>query len=115
MLAEFEFVTDQYVSWFLEHHFDGYILNKIPYVQRLKLREVIYMRGIWGSYSQSNYNTLLPGFDFKSPSAYPYMEAGVGLENIFKILRFDSVWRLTYRNNKMAANWEPKISLNVIF
>jgi hypothetical protein len=65
MLAEFEFVTDQYVSWFLEHHFDGYILNKIPYVQRLKLREVIYMRGIWGSYSQSNYNTLLPGFDFK--------------------------------------------------
>ena len=115
MLSEFEFVTDQYVSWYLEHHFDGYLLNKIPYVQRLKLREVIYMRGVWGSYSQSNYNALLPGFDFRSPSAYPYMEAGVGLENIFKILRFDSIWRLTYRNNKAAANWQPKISLNVIF
>jgi hypothetical protein len=115
MLTQFEFVTDQYVSWYIEHHFDGYFLNKIPYVQRLKLREVIYMRGLWGSYSQSNYDALLPGFDFKSPSAYPYMEAGVGVENIFKVLRFDSIWRLTYRNNKAAANWEPKVSLSVIF
>jgi hypothetical protein len=117
MLSEFEFVTDQYVSWFIEHHFDGYILNKIPYVQRLKLREVLYMRGLWGSYSQSNYNTLIPNFDFKAPSAYPYMEAGVGLENIFKILRFDSIWRLTYRSNdhKVIGNWYPKVSLNVIF
>jgi hypothetical protein len=115
MLSEFEFVTDQYVSWFLEHHFDGFFLNKIPYVNRLKIREIVYMRGLWGSYSQSNYNSLIPGFDFKSPSAYPYMEAGVGVENIFKVLRFDSIWRLTYRNNKLAKNWYPKVSLNVIF
>lgn len=115
MLGEFEFVTDQYVSWYIEHHFDGYFLNKIPYVNRLQLREIFYMRGLWGSYSQSNYNSLLPGFDFKSPSAYPYMEAGVGVENIFKILRFDSLWRLTYRNNKLVHNWYPKISLNVVF
>jgi hypothetical protein len=115
MLGEFEFVTDQYLSWYLEHHFDGYFLNKIPYINRLQIREIVYMRGLWGSYSQSNYNTLLPGFDFKSPSAYPYVEAGVGVENIFKILRFDSMWRLTYRNNKLVHNWYPKISLNVIF
>jgi hypothetical protein len=115
MLSEFEFVTDQYVSWYLEHHFDGFFLNKIPYINRLQIREIVYMRGLWGSYSQSNYNALLPGFDFKSPSAYPYMEAGVGVENIFKILRFDSVWRLTYRNNKLVHNWYPKVSLNIIF
>ena len=117
MMTQFEFVTDQYLSWFIEHHFDGYILNKIPYIQRLKIREVIYMRGLWGSYSQSNYNTIIPNFDFRSPSAYPYMEAGVGVENIFKILRFDSIWRLTYRYNdhKLIGNWYPKVSLNVIF
>jgi len=117
MMTQFEFVTDQYLSWFIEHHFDGFILNKIPYIQRLKIREVIYMRGLWGSYSQSNYNTIIPNFDFRSPSAYPYMEAGVGVENIFKILRFDSIWRLTYRYNdhKLIGNWYPKVSLNVIF
>jgi len=115
MMSEFEFVTDQYLSWYIEHHFDGFFLNKIPYINRLQIREIFYMRGLWGSYSQANYNSLLPGFDFKSPSAYPYMEAGVGVENIFKILRFDSVWRLTYRNNTLVHNWYPKVSLNVIF
>lgn len=115
MLSEFEFVTDQYISLYFEHHFDGYFLNKIPYVNRLQIREILYARALWGSYSQSNYNTLIPGFDFKSPSKYPYVEAGVGVENIFKILRFDSIWRLTYRNNKAALNWMPKVSLNVIF
>ena len=29
----------------------------------------------------------------------PYMEAGVGIENIFKFLRLDYVWRLTYRDH----------------
>lgn len=114
-ISNFEFVTDQYISWFLEHHFDGYFFNKIPYINRLEIREILYMRGLWGSYSQSNYNTLLPNFDFKAPSAYPYVEAGFGFENIFKVLRFDFIWRLTYRNNAMATNFQPKISLNVIF
>jgi hypothetical protein len=114
-IPNFEFVTDQYFSWFIEHHFDGYFFNKIPYINRLGIREVLYMRGLWGSYSQSNYNTLLPNFDFKAPSAYPYMEAGFGFENLFKIFRVDFIWRLTYRNNAMAANFQPKISLNVIF
>jgi hypothetical protein len=118
MLSQFEFVTDQYVAVYLEHHFDGYFLNKIPYVNRLQLREIIYMRSLWGSYSQSNYNTLLPGFDFKAPSAYPYVEAGIGVENIFKVLRFDSVWRLDYlfpKHSPNGKNWWPKIGINVIF
>jgi len=115
MLSEFEFVTDQYLSWYLEHHFDGYFLNKIPLIRRLQMREVLYTRGLWGSYSQSNFNSLIPGFDFKSPSAYPYVEAGFGIENILKVLRFDSVWRLTYRNQHIAPNWSPKISFNFVF
>lgn len=28
----------------------------------------------------------------------PYMEASVGIENIFKVLRVDYVWRLNYRD-----------------
>ena len=114
-ISNFEFVTDQYISWFFEHHFDGYFFNKIPYINRLQIREVLYMRGIWGSFSQANYNTLLPNFDFKAPSAYPYVEAGFGFENILKILRFDFIWRLTYRNQALTPNFQPKISLNVIF
>jgi hypothetical protein len=113
MLSQYEFVTDQYISAYLEHHFDGYILNKIPYINRLKLREILYARAIWGSYSQANYNTLIPGFNFTAPAKYPYVEAGFGFENIFKLLRVDLMWRLDYRNTPGAANFMPKFSISV--
>ena len=29
----------------------------------------------------------------------PYMEASIGIENIFKFLRLDYVWRLNYRDH----------------
>ena len=115
LLQEFEFVTDQSITWYFEHHFEGYIFNKIPYISRLQLREILYMRGMWGTYSQKNYNAILPGFDFKSPFPYPYIEAGFGFENILKIIRLDSIWRLTYRDQKVVPNWAIKIGFNIVF
>ncbi len=35
----------------------------------------------------------------------PYMEANVGIGNIFKVLRVDLVKRLTYLENPDAPNW----------
>jgi hypothetical protein len=35
----------------------------------------------------------------RSLQAKPYMECSVGVENIFKILRVDLLWRLTYLDN----------------
>ncbi|MCW3124786.1 MAG: hypothetical protein JWO03_444 [Bacteroidetes bacterium] len=117
MLSPFEFVTDQYISVYLEHHFDGYFFNKIPYVNRLQLREVIYARALWGSYNSANKNLLNPGpeFNFNTPSKYPYVEAGFGFENIVKVLRLDFIWRVTYRDNKLAKNFLPKFSIAVAF
>ena len=45
----------------------------------------------------------------------PYMEVGVGLENILKVIRVDYVWRLTYRNNFMADKGGPRIALHFTF
>lgn len=117
MLSSFEFVTDQYVSAYLEHHFDGFFLNKIPYVNRLQLREIIYVRALWGSYSDKNKNLLNPGplFNFNTPSKIPYVEAGFGFENILKILRVDFIWRVTYRDNHNAKNFIPKGSISIAF
>jgi hypothetical protein len=38
---------------------------------------------------------LLPSFT-KSFGNIPYTEAAVGVENIFKLIRVDLVWRLTH-------------------
>ncbi|MBK6754749.1 MAG: hypothetical protein IPG69_14480 [Flavobacteriales bacterium] len=39
-----EFVSDRYVSLQLEHHFEGLLLNKVPWLRRLKLREFLLAR-----------------------------------------------------------------------
>jgi len=76
------------------HHFDGLLFNHIPWVRKLNLREVIFVQGAWGSMSADNRSySLFP------PDTYtletPYIETGVGIENIFKVFRVDAVWRLT--------------------
>jgi len=45
----------------------------------------------------------------------PYMEVGVGVENILKVLRFDYVWRLTYRNLPGIDKSGLRISLHMTF
>lgn len=79
-------------------------MNRIPLIQYLKLREIVSFRGMYGSLSDKNDPTLSNGlFQFPTGSYRmgkdPYMEVGIGLENIFKILRIDYVWRLTYLNH----------------
>jgi len=115
MLREFEFVTDQYVSLWIEHHFDGFFLNKIPVINKLRLREVIYFRGMWGSYSAKNAALIPAGFDIRSPSKIPYMEASFGIENIINMFRVDFMWRLTYRNTPGTPNFMVKIGFTPNF
>ncbi|MEG0163600.1 MAG: carboxypeptidase-like regulatory domain-containing protein, partial [Mucinivorans sp.] len=71
----------------------------------LKVREVFTFRGVWGALSAKNnpiHNSKLPAFPTQSSpiGGEPYMEVGVGLENILNIFRVDYVWRLTYLDSK---------------
>jgi hypothetical protein len=91
-----EFVSDTYVSLFWEHHFIGFFLNKIPVFRKLKWREVVGMRTLWGSYDEEKHNSLLLPGNMKGLGNQPYMEFSAGLENIFKFLRVDGVWRTNY-------------------
>ncbi len=105
LMNPMEFVNDSYVSWDLTYWANGAIFNYIPYFKRLKLREVFTFRGIYGNLSDKN-NPELNNDLFLFPEAAhthkmgktPYMEVGVGVENILKFLRVDYVWRLSYRN-----------------
>ena len=93
-----EFISDTYASIFWEHHFVGFFLNKMPLFRKLKWREVVGMRSLWGSYNTNRDNSLvLPG-NMKGLSKMPYTEFSVGLENIVKFLRVDGVWRFNYND-----------------
>ena len=103
-LNTLEFINDQYVSWDLNYNMNGFLLNRIPLIQYLKLREIFSFRGFYGSLNRKDdpvYNNDLLNFPDGTyrMGKDPYMEAGVGVENIFKVLRIDYVWRLTYLNH----------------
>ncbi len=99
MMNFYEFVSDQYVILYFTHHFDGLLLNKIPLLRRLEMREVIHFRGLYGTLTDKNLGfSEFPG-SLRPIGSEPYLEAGVGLENIFKFFRIDAIWRLTHLND----------------
>ncbi len=95
----FEFVSDRYVSFRAEHHFEGFFLNKIPLFQRLKWREIVGVNAIYGGFDEGNSDELLlPDRTFTFTDG-PFAEAYLGVENILRFFRVDAIWRLTYLDN----------------
>ncbi len=92
----FEFVSDQYVGAHLEHHWNGLLLDRVPLVRNLKWRLVTNYRMVYGTISDRHTKEMIIPQNIKSFGNIPYMETGVGVENIFKILRLDAIWRLTH-------------------
>ena len=97
LMNPFEFVSDEYTYLWLSHQFDGLILNTIPLIKKLKWRSLVRFKGLAGRISQSNQDLVLLPENLSSLSGI-YAEAGVGLENIFKVLGVEFVWRLTQRD-----------------
>ena len=116
VMNDYEFYSDQYLQWNFSHHFDGFFLNRIPGIRKLKLREVIHTRGVWGNVSAKNadFNRLNSGF-IKPLGNVPYIEVGFGLENILKFIRWDVMWRVTHRDNPKAYNWMMTFGFNFNF
>lgn len=110
----FEFVSDQWLSVYYTHRFDGLFLNRIPLMRKLKWREVIWAKGLIGSLSDKNKNySRFP--DGMYTLSEPYLEAGAGIENIFKFLRFDAVWRLNYHDHPNIAKFQVMFGMEVFF
>ncbi|MEX1191586.1 MAG: DUF5686 family protein [Brumimicrobium sp.] len=92
----FEFISDRYVGATVEHHFDGLFFDRIPLVRKLKWRLVASGRSVWGDISDEQVETMLLPEVTRSFGNTPYVESAIGIENIFKVLRFDAVWRMTH-------------------
>ena len=111
----FEFVTDEYVGIHYEHHFLGAFLNKVPVVRKLQWREVVSFHGLIGT---ANPQSLQLHLDDEAEFAVPssgYYEVSAGLENIFKFLRVEAVWRLSQRDLPNAIPFGVRVDVGINF
>ncbi len=122
MLKPMEFIMDKYISLYATYYLKGWIFNRIPLWNRLKLREVISFSGVYGNLSPKNIPDNSTYGLYLFPKAcgqigkVPYMEVAAGIENIFQVLRIDYVRRLTYVEG--LSGWKKngiRLSLRITF
>jgi hypothetical protein len=114
LMNYYEFASDFYQSVYFEHHFQGLFFNKVPLFRKLKWREILYAKILRGTISDGN----KAFWDFPETLGElttPYVEAGVGIENIFKIIRIDAIWRLSNLNKPDIQTFGIRAKFQLIF
>jgi hypothetical protein len=115
LMNYYEFISDQWVRILFEHHLQGAIMDRIPLINKLKLRLVYTGKMVIGSYSDAHNKEMLLPF-YSNRITRPYYEVSVGLENILKFIRVDAIWRLSYRNNlDLNDNPIPNFGIKFVF
>jgi hypothetical protein len=115
MMKFFEFASDQYASVGIFHHFEGLFFNKVPLIKKLKWREVVTAKALWGSVNERNRRTLIFPSTLNALGNEPYIEVSAGIENIFKVFRVDALWRSTYLRDRPIDNFGVKFGFQLMF
>lgn len=128
LINNMEFLNDRFASLSLSYDMNGKLFNRIPLLKKLKWREMIRFRTLWGTLTDKNNPFksnnpdlfLFPMRDGQYTShvmdpKIPYMEASVGVYNIFKLLHVEYVHRLTYRDNPGINKWGIRFMVLMVF
>lgn len=120
-----EFVSDHYASININHYFNGFFLNKIPLVKKLRLREVVTAKILYGGLRKENdpatnpeamlFPTINGVVSTFVLNGQPYVEAGVGIDNIFSFIRVDLIKRFTYLDHPGISTLGLRFSSNFHF
>jgi hypothetical protein len=95
MMNRYEFIHDRYAGFNVEHNFGNGLFRFIGLTRKLKFRQFWTAKGLWGSLSEANRKLNFVGdYPFQSLDGKTYLELGTGVDNVFKVLRFDFIWRV---------------------
>ena len=99
-LRPMQYVVDRYVQVHAAYYLKGLILGRLPLLNQLHLREVLSLGAYYGSLSDDNAAALAYA---ETLDRLPLVEAGVGVENIFRVLSIHYIRRLTYTDGQRSA------------
>ncbi|SKC03437.1 CarboxypepD_reg-like domain-containing protein [Sphingobacterium nematocida] len=126
MTNSMEFVADQFLKLSYDHELNGFLLNKLPLIKKLRFREIFGGRMFYGRLSANNnpsisdkvvyFDTHKEGYTVTHAlQKSPYWEGYVGLDNILSIFRVQYFYRFNYRYHPNITNERFKLSLNFNF
>lgn len=136
LINNMEFLNDRYASLDVSWNMQGKLFNRIPLLKKLKWREFIGVKCLWGTLTDKNNPFLdenknddvlmmFPGH-YDETGAYnysshvmdkkkPYVEVTAGIHNIFKLLHVEYVRRLTYNELPTANKWGIRFMIRTVF
>ena len=114
LLNYYDFVADEYASLHFEHHFNGRLFSRVPYLRKLNLREIVGIKGVYGRVSDRNKLLNASGLNYVAPEEV-YWEYHAGIGNIFKVLRIDCAWRGSYFDMPDARKFAVRASFGFYF
>jgi hypothetical protein len=94
LMNRFEYISDKYAGINVEHNIGSGIFRFTPLTRKLKWRQFWNAKTVWGSLNAANTALNNSAGDFKTLSGKTYLELGTGIDNIFKVIRLDFVWRV---------------------
>ena len=123
MMKDWEFLSDRQVFWSVAWDMNGKLLNRIPLIKKLKWREYVAVKGVWGQLTDKNNPVKNPTDDviFQFPNnSYtfgntPYWEFVAGVHNIFKFFGIDYVRRLNYLDHANVDKWGIRFGFLMTF
>jgi hypothetical protein len=110
----YEFVSDQYATLQWNHNFNGRLFSRIPFMRKLNWREIVSVKGVYGSISDENRAINASGLIYNAPEK-GYWEYSAGIGNIFKVFRIDFAWRGNYLNTPDTNRFTVKGSFGFNF
>lgn len=111
LMNRFEYISDHYAGFNVEHNFEKKLLNLMPFMRKTNMRQFWNVKAVWGDVTAENRRLNIKdfsGYRLRSLKGESYIEAGTGLDNIFKFFRIDLVWRFapeqtTYQNTQNSV------------
>lgn len=111
MMNYLEFVNDKYLYAYVDYYINGRILNKIPHMSKVGMREVVGFKAMIGSLSDKH-KTMLDMPDQLSGINGGYIELNAGIDNILRFFRLDAVWRVTNKSLDDAPTFGFRAQFN---
>ncbi len=126
LINNMEFLNDRYASLDVSWDLNGKIFNRIPLLKKLKWREYIGVKTLWGMLTDKNNPTLeknagdpvlmvFPSGSYVMDSKRPYVELVAGVHNIFKIVHVEFVHRCNYTYLPIAHRNGIRLMMRMTF